>query len=319
MDVIVIKKRIDYIDFLRGVSMPIWFFISGYFFKENNVKFAVFLKKRSLNLIVPYLFWGMFHYPLWIILLYDDQLNLLVPLKNLFWVNTNLEMPIAGALWFLTALFFSELIMYIVVLRIKNQYCKDAIVVILSLFGCMINSVLNFRLPWALDSSLVGFGFMYLGFIYKQQSERKIMKRIGNLSWIEILIGFIINILMCFVNGYVNMRTGSYGFIPLFWFNAVTSIIIYWNLSKKLCGLLYFKQHPFLTKSVKQVGKYSIIFLCLNQLIILLVDNVLTSLIRIECNKILINCIELIICMIILYIICIAVSKTKLKKLFGMN
>lgn len=132
----VLNKRIGYVDFLRGVMiiimvmghigfssyfdkyihafhMPIWFFISGWFFKDNGEKIFLFLKKRVKTMLLPYLFWGMIQYPCWLFWAWDGQSNMVEPIINLFWVNTNLVMPIAGALWFLTALFFAEFIFFL--------------------------------------------------------------------------------------------------------------------------------------------------------------------------------------------------------------
>ena len=102
------KHRVDYIDALRGIlimimvmghvdfgaafdkyihafHMPAWFFLSGYFGNYDKLSFA-----------------GVIQYPLWIYFVWDKNVSALEPIKNSFWCNTSLIMPIAGALWFLT-------------------------------------------------------------------------------------------------------------------------------------------------------------------------------------------------------------------------
>ena len=75
---------------------------------------------------------------------------------------------------------------------------------------------------------------------------------------------------LIFVNSPVNMREGKYGFIPLFWLNAVGASVVLWNASRLLFS--------FCTKSgsvlascctvIRMIGQRSLTFLCLNQLAI---------------------------------------------------
>lgn len=131
--------RIEYIDILRAIGilfmivghlgiggtktdhiihsfhMPLFFIISGYFYKTGEIKKQIEHKVRTI--LVPYFVFGSFHYVLWLFLNCNKTDNLLRPLQCLLFDCTSLDMPIAGALWFLPCLFLAEL-MYILIVRL---------------------------------------------------------------------------------------------------------------------------------------------------------------------------------------------------------
>lgn len=117
------SKRIEYIDIFRGLGilimvmghvgfgdlfqhfihafhMPMFFWVSGFFYKRNyDIKLLI--RKRVKTLLVPYLIFGAVHLLICAILKIQ---NIESALQHLLWENTR-GLPIAGALWFLTALF----------------------------------------------------------------------------------------------------------------------------------------------------------------------------------------------------------------------
>ena len=286
------SKRISYIDTLRGCCiilmimghigfsryfdwyihmfhMPIWFFISGYFYKDKDVTLNQIVRKKIKGLIIPYLIWGVIQYFLWFLIAKVDSENIFEPLKNLLWINTNKIMPIAGALWFLTCLFFAEIIFTILKKKIFNDKVLCVVVMAIAFFGNLYTTIFNERLPWAIDTSFVAVGMLYLGYIFKN-SNTIVCKKLLNLPRKICFVLFIVNGGLCFINGYINMRTGMYGIIPLFWLNALVATVILWNFSKYLSQ---YENNSIVQKIVaglQNIGKYSIIYLCLNQLFILI-------------------------------------------------
>lgn len=72
---------------------------------------------------------------------------------------------------------------------------QHLVVVAFAAFGCFATTVLPFRLPYALDSALVGVGLMHIGCMYKKHKE--------NLHWIEelkvheyLILGIITTVLI---------------------------------------------------------------------------------------------------------------------------
>ncbi|WP_415324821.1 acyltransferase family protein [Clostridium perfringens] len=292
-----VSQRIGYIDIFRGIAiilmimghigftfyfdkyihvfhMPLWFFISGWFFKDTNQKFIFIIKKKSKTLLIPYLFFGIVQYPIWIIFNYKNSKNLLEPLINFLWINTNLVMPIAGALWFLTCLFFTEVFFLVLRRNIRSEKLLFIIILIISTFGTFFNKIFSFRLPWGIDTAFVTIGFYYGGYKLKKFNIKKKWNRLFDIPTITLILCFIINLFMSFINGYVNLRIGTYGFFLLFWFNAFFAIIIYFNISYKLD---LFKNNfvIHIINHIKYIGKNSIVYLCLNQLNILVLSKII--------------------------------------------
>ncbi len=284
------KKRLAYIDYARGICiilmimghigfgdyfyqyihafhMPIFFLMSGYLYHEKvSLKDAIGRKVRQL--LIPYLIMGGFHYVCWFILQRDTNDPATV-LLNLLLYNTNDPMPIAGALWFLTCLFWVEVI-FMIVMRYLRRFAW-MVFIAFAVFGSTFTLFIPHRLPWALDVSFVAIGFYYVGYLLKQYQNSKAIKHIMSLHFWEVCIGFIAFSLLIMLNGIVNMRTGSYAIIPLSWLNALGFSIVLLNGCRCLeeCGEHCTKLKAFCSP-LRFVGENSIVYLCLNQFAILI-------------------------------------------------
>lgn len=284
------KKRVEFVDVLRGVSiilmimghlgfgyyfdyyihafhMPIWFFLAGYF--QSNYKLNIcFIKQKARKLIIPYLFWGLFQYPIW--LLFNHNANdKFEPLINLFWINTNLVMPVAGALWFLTCLFFAELLFLFMQKCILHSVSKIFFLIVMISLGYLFPTFFHIRLPWAIDVALISLGLISLGYLIKIYYQNSTIYRIFNLSFGKSIIVGIFNVIGIFCNGYVNLRTGEYSCFTFFWINSVIAIITLWNLSR----IIYIKfNEKIIIKELRFIGRNSLIYLVLNQLFVLIIN-----------------------------------------------
>ncbi len=281
------KKRLDYIDILRGIGimimlmghigyggkfdryihtfhMPLFFFVSGYFYtyRPNNLINKVVKKFRTL--IIPYIIFGVINYVFWLFLEFSEG-AWFVPLIRLVSYNTH-GLPIAGALWFLTALYFAEIFYELIVKVCRKDYVVDLVVLILSV-GCSIfTTVCDFRPPFALDVSIVGMGIYHIGRRFRGWSENNeeiVKKCSNNIFFIGIL--FFVNLVLAFVNGYVNMKSGWYSNVILSWINMCIGIAPYFLLSLYLMDIKILKP---ITNLLKYIGKNSIVFVGLNQLVI---------------------------------------------------
>lgn len=149
--------------FIHAFHMPMFFFISGVFFVPD-INLAGYVKKKAKTLLLPYLFFGVFHYVIYS-LMYGFKV---AGLKCLFFYNTELEMPIAGAIWFLTALFFSCIIVNIIHVYIKFPWMKICIICVISIIGTIFKTYFNISMPYALNASFVGCGFIEIGYLMKK-------------------------------------------------------------------------------------------------------------------------------------------------------
>ncbi len=310
--ILMILGHIDYGNyfnhFIHAFNMPMFFLLSGFLYDAMpKVKGYSFFIRKIKTLVIPYLIFGFAHYGYWLLVNWENRS--FAPLKNLLFRNTA-GLPIAGALWFLSALFFCESFYYIIDNGIKNSVLKHCIIIVLSLFGNCIQYIFSRQLPWALGASLVGLGLFHIGKLIHKYEKTKIVAFCLNLSPILFIIVGGMVILLIFLNGLVNMRTDSYAIIPLFWINAVTATVLGMNLSKKIVNV----RKALVVRYIMNVGKHSIVYVCLNQWVIsvvtLLLDNFTLPLIL---HKIITLMLVMLILEIFVYIIC----NTKLKKIIG--
>lgn len=285
------QKRIEYLDIFRGIGiflmvmghtdfggvwsyfihafhMPMFFFISGYFYKEKSISTLEILTKKIKTLLLPYIIFGVFHFGIWYFIYYPD-VNF-QPLIDLFWVNTEDTLAIANALWFLTAIFSIEIIYHLLRNRIKDDRVLSVVVVVIVLIGNMSKYLISFRLPWALDAAFVGIGFYHIAHMIHKYDNR-IIRRLLNLNVVWSIVVGLLTCVLIYINGYVNMRTQTYDIIPLFWINALLAIFVGISLSKIIDGFL---GNTRFVKYLKKVGKNSITYLCLNQMFILIFNTI---------------------------------------------
>lgn len=303
--------KMDHI--IHSFHMPLFFIISGYFYKKGDWKRQTIHKAKTI--LIPYLVFGLFHYAFWILLNYSKTDNLLRPLQCLLYDCTSLDMPIAGALWFLPCLFFSEVI-FILIDRLGGG-ADYLLVGAISILGNYWTSIFDFRLPLALDTAFVGLGLFCIGHLLRKIEIIKKLDRIG-LFWTVLMTG--VNIVLVMKNGYVNMRIGTYGCIPLFWINAVLSTLILWKYSKLVWSMLSSSIYgKGMCNYFCRVGKNSMIYLAFNQLAIFIATLIIIIVgwrnfaffTRIE------KYVLLLFTMIIIYVIELVITKTKLGIILG--
>lgn len=332
--------RIEYLDIIRGIgiilmvighvgfgtfiskyihafNMPLFMIISGYLFnKEKNPRYMGYIKKKAKGLLIPYIWLGLFHYLVWVVVIGIPQnLDLIVYFTNLFGVNTSGEMPIAGALWFLTCLFFIELLFFWLVNSVQNKLGLTSIVLVFSISGFIISKYI--RLPFAVDVSMVGLAFFYVGYLAKENSIRMYVRKVGNMNGKSTTLLLMLNTIFIFVNDYVNMRTAEYNFLVLFYFNAVVGTIVFWNICKLSTHCS--NRLVFMTNSIlKNIGRNSIVFLGLNQLIIFAIKEVFNIFILDSTAMILLQrIIVFILTIVILHALSVLITRTKFKFIIG--
>ena len=300
-DILAKKTRVEYIDIFRSFGiilmimghikfgvhfdkwihafhMPMFFFISGWFFRSRDDAGA-HIGKKARSLLLPY---TVFELTQWGIL------SVVIPeyrtVGTLVWIFTENThkipvesgaqgiSPVPGAMWFLTSIFLCETI-YILLDRILGcNWRLHMVAASLVVLGMTAPAILPVRLPWAMDVSFVGIGFYHIARMMKGNRISKLLDLKINQT---ILCGVIISILIMVSPG-INMRTGQYGLFFPFWINAFGAIVAGWNLSRYINQTL---QHGIVKKTIsdwmKGIGENSIVYLCLNQTVILAVTMIL--------------------------------------------
>lgn len=286
------NKRLDYIDIAKfigiylmvsghiGLSvfsntiihyfhMPLFFFLSGLTFnfdKYQNISF--FIKRRVKTLIKPYLLGGFLLYVFWYTVSFFNQNIVIANFKtfliNLFANNAidsvSQTVGMSGIIqWFLTSLFFCELVFWFVCRIFKNRKNRNTIVLFVSLlissFIYVYSSTIKFNFL-GIYSGLISVVFYATGYVMKDNFN-KIRNKFNSLFLLFLVIALLI---ISLINGEVNTRKLIFGNYILYYFGAFLGILIIINLSNRI-------SNTKINSMFVNVGSKSLIILMLNRLI----------------------------------------------------
>lgn len=277
------KKRIEYIDLAKGICillvvhlhvvdvqeyftnnvsygfldricfsfrMPLYFFLSGMFFKTYGGGIAFFIKKVN-RLLIPFVFFVLLYwfYGVCLELLGLSREENLIDFRRLIAFFYEEEYK-GGALWFLLCLFEVNIIYCFIYLVFKENVKWVAIT---ALFLGLIGYWMYFEKYWDLPAYL-DRAFYYLPFFSFGELIRRFSSFLENRNTkIEVLLLFVM------VGAYVLLHPefnilSSKNNIFLFYFLGLLGTLIILQISKLV------KYVPI----ISYVGRYSIVVLCLH-------------------------------------------------------
>lgn len=210
-------------EFIFLFHMPLFFFISGYLFKFRDINSFIVNKVRRL--LIPYI--------TFLILLYGFQLFIedSFEIKKVVFgiLGGRYLKGITGVFWFVTCLFFSQIVYnYFQYLRI----CQIRILVAIFILIAYLNQwFFNCYFPWNINVCLYAIPILHLG------REYRIFEGYlsYNLSTVLLFIGLTcVNFLtVIFPDLMLNMKFTNYG-IPFFsFFLSIIIIIILFNVFER--------------------------------------------------------------------------------------
>lgn len=283
------KKRIDWIDTLRGLAMffviwghcfpnikgrvrkwiysfhmPIFFFISGLTYKERDIEPRDFVKKKFKDLIVPYILFNIISYIVLIIFYKKGIIEDFDYLENIIGAfysqNEALRMP-CGPSWFLTTLFLVEVGFYYLKRITKDDFQLTISVIICGLIS-YVNSISHYQVysPWHLESAFTGIVFYHMGYMLSKNMYRldNFMEHKFKAFFTGGLLGLIGAIITVY-NRRVSLNSNDYGSIILFYISCICTIL----------GLIIFVR-LFMKKSVvfKNVGTRTMFYIGYHRLLL---------------------------------------------------
>lgn len=272
------KKRIEFIDLAKGVCillvvsghsgggidlpgfqmmrMPLYFILSGLFFKDYGGFLELTVKKIN-KILIPFLFFYLiayipFYFFEWI------KPGLIITDANGIWDVFNNRQFFNGPIWFLLALFWANLIFCIISLNIKKEYLRATIVVLIGFIGILLGNN-DIFLPCFFDVAMSALPFFYFGYILKK-TPLLFPNQFDRYNFIAVVLLYVITyVITVFFNAphfsfHYNKLYGSVFLTYIGSISCVISILLF-------CKML--RQVPF----VSYCGKYSIILLCLHHMI----------------------------------------------------
>lgn len=276
------KRRLSWIDVLKGVGMvlvmfahaslpneirkyiytfhlPLFFCISGYLFsvKKYNT-FAQFLKAKSKALLIPYLVFSLFNYVFYLnFSRFANTVaeNPLKPLLGIFIGVRGTEWTICnGTLWFILALFISEILLYSIIRLTKDNNKNISLILILfSVLGYSYSKFIGIKLIWNIDVALVAVTFVGLGYIVKKSN---ILNKFDNYMY--IIIFMLLNLIFGVLNTEVNMFSSIYGNYLYFYISAISGTLGTILICKKINS----------SKILEFIGRNTFVYLAIHQYVI---------------------------------------------------
>ena len=258
---------VDIFKMMSLFRMPLYFILSGLFFKTYDGFFPLF-KKKTNKLLIPFFFVFIFTIlPLHILFDYvigDDSFSFN---SLLFEEYGRLYHSINGAVWFLLCLFQINLFFYVIVIAFqKNNYL---IILSCCLLGCIgyYIDLNNCYLPFWIDSSLTALPFFAFGYEIRMYTNL-----LGNVFSVKDIILFVFSL---FVLILVYLICGGkdifIGFDDNHYKISIYGLYI-GGVSGTICILMmakYLKKLPI----VSYIGRYSIIVLSTHLLYIFFARN----------------------------------------------
>jgi len=177
--------------FIQAFNMPMFFFLSGIVFNEKkHINFGIFFKGRINQLVIPYFFFYLLTWVLWLTVernFRSFDMQWWEPLLGMIYASQwHGYMDHNGILWFLPCLFIVEVLNFFV-LRIKPKYVQYIVVLFLLVLGMII----PINLPWCLNTACVALSFYYLGHLLKEillTPGQTVLKQEKSVKWHILLL-----------------------------------------------------------------------------------------------------------------------------------
>lgn len=262
----------DIIQIMNLFRMPLYFVLSGLFFKTYD-GLLPFIKKKTNKLLIPF-FLTFFIVVLPTTFLLNIFEGKTTTLYNLFIGGVGkLNLGIDGAIWFLLCLFAVNIYFYLIFLLTNRNVIGISVLSLLCGFSGYFMGHYDVYLPMWMDSALTAMPFFLFGYLLRRYSE----VLYGSLSKKDILFAILSLVVLVSVFMYDEWQGKSmilYGentfnisFMSLY-LGGIFGTYFVLMLAK------YFRYLPI----VSYIGRYSIVVLLTHLLFLFAIRNILYQL-----------------------------------------
>lgn len=267
--------------FIYAFHMPLFFFLSGMTFR-NDQQFSPYLQKKIRTIIIPYFLFAILTYIFWLLIgrhFGEDaniEVSLVKPLVGIFYSNGIDDWLLFNTpLWYLTCLFVVEMIFYFIS-RTNNKELQIFLLIMCGTVGYLLSLTNFLRLPWGINVGLTAIVIYGLGYFSKQIIHKMQVGKVLNFSL--FILFFILCYFLSGVNGHVDMNVNVYGNIGYFYLGAILGILAIVNLSQFVSD----------NRILSFIGKNTLVILALHGVISSLIKGFMVFILNIELS-ILIN------------------------------
>lgn len=212
--------------------VPLFFFLSGYLFKQPQ-ELKGFIVKKSKTLILPYIcFLTVFV----LLLLLKDWLKTEEINTEIIYNALKGGQALTGELsvfWFITCLYFTQVI-FALIASVSNKSALAVSMLIFLLFAYLAEAYMQGRsFLWAINTIFYALPFYYAGFLYRQLNS-SITLSFNLFSFMYVclfIVAFTINADLF----YVDIKHSDFG-VPIISFLVSTCVtVILFLTAKKVC------------------------------------------------------------------------------------
>lgn len=242
------------IDFLGLLLMPLFFTLSGMFYKDSD-GIKITLLKQINKIIIPFCFFYIIGYATYVTIQILAHNEIEKPFTYIIYAKHGIP---NGALWFLLALFWAKIFFMILRRVSKNDIFLGATSLFMAV-GSLILFSGETKLPLFIDSAFIALPFLFFGY-YIKKTGLFISEKYDKYAWPAIMLLITISII-CYITGdspfiaiYSVAITGN---PVLFGVGAIALVCATILLCKKVGAI------PFIT----YIGRFSLIVLGLHLLV----------------------------------------------------
>lgn len=269
------KKRIQFIDLAKGVCitlvvlhhchietpyliyirMPLYFILSGLFFKAYG-GFADFTKRKINKILIPFLFFYTASFAIYLLLShFAPGLSFNSEVEKFFYLDPwYSRLCFNNPLWFLLSLFWCNLLYYLIQMISKKWYAQGCFAIAFAAVYWLTKDKVFF--PLHFDNTLLYFPYFFLGSLLRKTSL--LYESTGESffdKYKDLIIGGICAIMFfCLANIKISALT-----LPLKMRYDISAL----GVIALLLLLKRIKRLPLLS----YYGRYSIVILCTSFLV----------------------------------------------------
>ena len=207
---------------IYSFHMPLFFFLAGLTFNKTE-SLNIFLKKKTLRLVVPYFFFSAILFAFWFFIRRNADLSSSVAgstvdvlLQILYGINTS---TYTTPLWFLTALFMTEMLFYLIVKQKKKPLIIIEVIVFWFIGECYYQlNQLNLapRIFWNIDFVPTYLFFLAMGFFAKEKVKEMEVNFSNEKKLIAIFVAMAIFSTAFYLDNYSLVATCAGIFCTIF-------------------------------------------------------------------------------------------------------
>ena len=262
--------RLEYFSkFIMIFHMPFFFVTAGFLLNLNKwggaVNYKLFTTKLVKRLLMPYFFAELLWYPIWFVVCHKGgflkhmwdwcETEPLQAFVMIFIGNGNGNGLLLAQLWFLPALFFTEIIFIKLYNRLNElgaEILALTIVTVSSLGFCFANFLV---MLWSVDLALVAQLFMLSGILIRKYNL------IDKMNLKACLLPALILIAAFGLNKHVDMNCRTYGNALLFYAGAIAGSLLVMKFSLLMT-------HGKVFSLISHCGQQSMMILVLHPIIV---------------------------------------------------